>query len=203
MSNNINQTDATLTEIEQKVFQVISLLNRPVTIREISKEMNIPLAVAREVFHSLEEKGNIVAYASEQAKSQYYTPTASKTGLDALLSQKYVDMVGPLEKQYEDIKAENENLKQQVNKLYANILTLMGIFVAIFSLIVINVNAIGTYVITISTSEELFGALVKLNIPLTVAIVVLVLLIRFVLLPRPKRANFASNKDIDEIFKSI
>ena len=187
MSDNSYLKDSTLSEAEQKFLKVISLYNRLVTISEIAFELSVPIKVATRYFQSLLQKGNIVEYTSNGGKQRYYTPTLSKTGLDAVLSQKYADIAGSLEKQYADIKAENDNLRQQIDKLYANILTLMGIFVSIFSLIIINVDAIGSFMMNVDNSDVLFRTLIKLNVPLVIAIAVLILLIRFLLLTKLKK----------------
>ena len=50
-----------------------------------------------------------------------------------------------LQKNFSSLKDEIESLK---DKIYSNILTLMGIFVAIFTLISVNINAFATKDIT-------------------------------------------------------
>ena len=184
MSDNSYLKDSTLSEIEQKVLKAISLYNRPVTVSEIATELGVSRPMVIHQLQSLLKKGNIVKYTSQDGIQQYYSPTVSKTGLDAVLSQKYADIAGSLEKQYADIKAENDNLRQQIDKLYANILTLMGIFVSIFSLIIINVDAIGSFMMNVDNSDVLFRTLIKLNVPLVTAIVVLILLIKFLFLTK-------------------
>lgn len=184
MSDNSYLKDSTLSEIEQKFLKAISLYNRPVTVSEIATELGVSRPMVIHQLQSLLKKGNIVKYASQDGVQQYYSPTVSKTGLDAVLSQKYADIAGSLEKQYADIKAENDNLRQQIDKLYANILTLMGIFVSIFSLIIINVDAIGSFMMNVDNSDVLFRTLIKLNVPLLTAIVVLILLIKLLFLTK-------------------
>lgn len=175
-----------LNDIERKVIYVMKIYNRPVIVQEIADELDMSLKYTHKVINSLKQKGNVVGYSSSSVGKEYYALTNSKTGIDELLSQKYADIAGALEKQYMDIKRENEYLRKQINHLYSNILTLMGIFVAIFALIVINVNAIGEFVAKMETSKELFGALIKINIPLVGSILVLVLLIKLLLLPKRK-----------------
>lgn len=180
--NNKSRTakeDNTLNDAERKILQVITLFNRPVTIDEVSAELDLPFRYVQEVFSQLQKKGNIVIY--ESRGRQYYAPITSKDGLDAILSQKYADIASSLESQYAEIKDENEDLRQQIRGLYANILTLMGIFVAIFSLIVVNVNGIGIYLQTVADSTEMFYALLKLNIPLILAIFFLILMVKLLL----------------------
>lgn len=175
-----------LNEFQRKVLQVITLYNRPVTMEEVAEEMGVPYKRAQQAFNVLVSVGNIVTYTSSKSHQRYYALTASKSGIDAMLAQKYADMAGSFEKQYQEVKAENAHLREQIDKLYANILTLMGIFVAIFALIVINVSAIGSYAAEALHSGDLFFTLFKLNVPLVVSISVLVLLIKYLLLSKPK-----------------
>ena len=180
-----NSNDTILDEAERKILQVITIFNRPVTVREIAEELNMSVNSVRRYFLKLQQKGNIVAYVS--GNNRYYAPTTSKDGLDAILSQKYADIASSLENQYLEIKAENEELRQQISGLYASILTLMGIFVAIFSLIVININAIGIFLKDVTDSTEMFYSLLKLNLQILLAIFFLVLMIKFLLHTPAKR----------------
>jgi len=181
MVKNETKEETILNEMERKVLGCMALYNRPVTVREISFELNLPLKKVAAVFKSLQKKGNIVIYSSEKGERDFYALTTSKAGMESALSQMYADIAGALEKQYESIKTENEHLQQQIDKIYANILTLMGIFVAIFALIVININGIGLFVEKTTTFDELFWALLKLNVPLILAIGILVALIKWFL----------------------
>lgn len=179
--------DTMLDSIERKVLRTMTLFNRPVTVNEISEELNMSTNYVNRVFSQLQNKGNIVAYISRG--NQYYAPTTSKGGLDAILSQKYADIASSLENRYAEIKAENEELRQQISRLYANILTLMGIFVAIFSLIVININAIGIFLKDVTDSTEMFYSLLKLNIPVLLTIFFFLLMIKFLLYTPTKRSK--------------
>lgn len=186
MSKKVKE-DNILNEAERKILQVITLFNRPVTVSEVSAELDMPIRRVQEIFSQLQKKGNIVVYLS--GNKRYYAPITSKDGLDAVLSQKYADIASSLENQYTEIKAENEDLRQQISRLYANILTLMGIFVAIFSLIVVNVNGMSIYLQKVTDSTDMFYVLLKLNIPLVLAIFFLVLMVKFLLSTSSKRRS--------------
>lgn len=187
MTDDNRVDDNMLNDAESKVLHVIGLFNRPVTTREIAAEMNITMAQTVLIFKRLVEKGNLVVYSSEQGKTKYYAPAASKSGLDAVLSQKYADIAGALERQYNELKDRNDKLENRVEKLYANVITLMGIFVAIFALIVININAVEGYIEKMPDIKKAFEALILLNTPLVIAIVVLVLLIKFIIISPNKK----------------
>lgn len=178
---SFNSEKIAIQELEDKVLHAMKIYNRPVTIEEISNELALPLYRTNVVFSRLRDRGEIISYASAKGKRVYYTPATDKRGLDDVLAQKYADMAGSLEKQFAEIKAENESLHKQIDQIYANILTIMGIFVALFALIVINVEAIGIFISNISDASVLFWSLLKINIPILIAITVLVLLIKFLL----------------------
>lgn len=178
-----------LTDIEKKVLAVITLYNRPVTAKEVAEELDVTLRTIIAVIQKLISKGNVVKFESKEG-GQFYTLVSSESGLDTIISQKYADMAGALEKQYNEIKEENEKLKVQMENLYANMLTLMGVFVAVFALIVINIDAIGIYVSKAESSVDLFYDLLNLNIPLLISITVMVLLIKvFLWKPNLRKKN--------------
>lgn len=176
-----------LTDIERKILQVITMLNRPVTIQEVAYELGIHLHIANNAFRELLNKGNVIAFTPANSRNKYYAAANSKEAIEQTLAQKYVDLIEPLEKKFEEVKQEQEKLNSQLHGVYAQIITLMGIFVAIFALIIINVNAIGELTSTIANPWELCKALAILNIPLVISLVILTLLIRLVIKPPKKK----------------
>ena len=176
-----------LTDTERKILQVITMLNRPVTIQEVAYELGIHLHIANNAFRELLNKGNIIAFTPANSRNKYYAVANSKEAIEQTLAQKYVDLIEPLEQQFEEVKQEQEKLNSQLHGIYAQIITLMGIFVAIFALIIINVNAIGEFTSTIANPWELCKTLAILNIPLVISLTILTLLIRLVITPPKKK----------------
>lgn len=106
--------DKFLNELEQKILQVVMLYNRPVTVSEIANELAISQHRAALLFSSLVEKGNLVVFSSSNRRAKYYAVSNSKEAIDKELSQKYVDLIEPLEKKYEEIKLEQAKLTEQL-----------------------------------------------------------------------------------------
>lgn len=179
--------DKFLNELEQKILQVVMLYNRPVTVSEIANELAISQHRAALLFSSLVEKGNLVVFSSSNRRAKYYAVSNSKEAIDKELSQKYVDLIEPLEKKYEEIKLEQAKLTEQLNGVYVQLITLMGIFVVIFALIIINVSAIGEFANSIADPIELCKTLAVLNIPLVISLFFLTLLIKWVIKPSKKK----------------
>ena len=181
MNNDYEDVHNELSEIERKVLKMIELYNRPVTTKEVSCELNIPMPLARKTMQKLMGKGNILLYSSGDGSANYYTPVNSKTGLDTVLAQKYADIAGPLEKQLEEVKQQNQKLEDQIRNIYANVVALMGIFVAVFALILTNVNLIGDITSILNEPCKMLLSIAIYNIPLVVAILVMTLMTKCVL----------------------
>lgn len=187
MKNNTSSEDKFLNELERKILQVIVMYNRPVTIDEVSYELAISKHIANRHFSSLLKKGNLIELLPSNSRKKYYAAANSKEAIEQSLAQKYVDLIAPLEKKYEEIKVEQEKISEQLNGVYFQIITLMGIFVAIFALIIINVNAIGEFANEASNLLEVCKALAILNIPLVISLTILTALIKWIIKPSNKK----------------
>ena len=187
MSSKITSQDQVLSEMERTILQAITVYNRPVTAQEIAYELNISLHTVNSLFRKLVEKGNLVKYSTSNNRSTYYAVANSKEAIDQALSQKYVDMIAPLEKKFDEIKEAQEKLDVQLQGVYAQIITLMGIFVAVFALVIVNVNAIGEFTRSITDICELCKALAILNIPLVISLAALMLFIKLFIKPPKKK----------------
>lgn len=177
----MNEKANAAVEFQDYILGVMKVYNRPVAINEISQEIDVPYYITEQGINELKRKEKVTELVAGKGKEKYYVLTNENNSLDEELSQKYVDMASAFEKQYQEIKDENESLKNKIDKIYANIISLMGVFVAIFALIIINVDAIGMFAINAKNVENLFFSLLIFNIPLVIAIVVLMLLIKFII----------------------
>lgn len=183
----LNKDDKFLDELERKVLQAIIMYNRPVTVHEIANELAIGLHRANIIFSKLIDKGNLIVLSSSKGRNKYYVASNSKEAIDKALSQKYVDLIEPLEKKYEEIRLEQGKLNEQLNSVYVQIITLMGIFVAIFALIIINVSSISEFVKNITDTMEMLKTLIILNVPLVSSLIILTGLIKWVIKPPKKK----------------
>ncbi len=88
---NTQDDEMMLSQTERKVYSIIEMFNRPVTVEEIAYEMGVETNTIARVFGSLVKKDKLVVYPSSSGKLDYYAPYNSKSGLNAVLSQKFVD----------------------------------------------------------------------------------------------------------------
>ena len=79
-----------------------------------------------------------------------------------------------------------ERMEHDIKDLYANILTLMGIFVAVFAFIAVNSNI--TFELTKSNQSNIFWGIVVINIFVAVCIIALLFTLKFFIIrPLKKR----------------
>ena len=72
---------------------------------------------------------------------------------------------------YEDLKEKYDEVNKNVNGLYANIISVISVFVAIFALITVNANI--TFELTTKNMYDVFWGIVKINIFVVICIIVL------------------------------
>lgn len=94
-------------------------------------------------------------------KTYDHIPSASYNGeINYLGYGKYTDAY---ESKMKKIQSSEEKLQNTENSIYSNILTLMGIFVSIFSLIIVNITSIGNL-----TTRELLKVNLSLGFVITI-----------------------------------
>lgn len=179
---------------EEKILKLMEIYDRPVTATEITKEFDTSRKYVYDGLAGLLEKGKIVKVPDKNNKYTYYALNTNSNHYENALSQKYISLTEGLEEKYKKIEIRNEELEKRINSLYANILTLMGIFVALFALIVVNVQAINTFVASLDSVKEMFLFALLLNIPLVISIVILLIVSRLVI----KSLDFKKTKKDDE-----
>lgn len=72
---------------------------------------------------------------------------------------------------YHDLYTRVEDISQNVNALYVNIISLMSVFVAIFALITVNANI--AFELTTENMADVFWGIIKINIFVILCILVL------------------------------
>ena len=179
---------------EDKILRLMEVYDRPVTAAEIAQEFDMPQKRINEALIRLEKDSKVVAFINKHNRYTYFALNAGSSQYENALTQKYISLTEGLEEKYKKVDKRNQELEKRINSLYANILTLMGIFVALFALIVINVQAINTYVTSLDSVKEMFLFALLLNIPLVISIVVLLIVSRLVI----KSFDFKKAKKDDE-----
>ncbi|HZK62129.1 MAG TPA: HTH domain-containing protein [Anaerovoracaceae bacterium] len=193
--------------LNDKVLKVIEIYNRPVTAREIANEMDISMQTVYGAIQQLLREGKIEEYSSEDAslnnsaisrKINYYAVAQSNlpivdSRLDSLavltdkynsfskkLSQEYVNLDTEIREQTNLLEARVNELENSTKNIYASIISIMGVFVAIFSLIILNISVVSESIN--GSTMDLLIKLVVLNIPLVGTIIILLFAVKYLII---------------------
>lgn len=168
-------------ELKEKVFEIITSSDSPIPISKIAEDTRMSMASVSRIVANLISDGKVDKVGD--GKSNYYQSHDSKrTPEEKSLNDKYAQLDAALTEKVERAEKETQHL-------YVNMISIMGVFVAIFSLIVINTNAI---VGKLSQDESIgctFLKLLVLNIPVLLCIIALLFGIRFIILRDFKRGD--------------
>lgn len=201
------------------IIDTLRKANRPMSLVELSKYMCIPMSLINRILIELDNEGVIETLTGSENDDQYErkiryfslvkdVKLTHDTSIDDFVN-KYVSLSKEMNQQYvnfaEDISHKTcdiENkvsaLELQTKNIYANLISIMGIFVALFSLIIINTEAISKFIPPNGQLHDIFLKLVILNIPIVLSIIILMLCIRYIILKplfKNEKKNSAKNKN--------
>ena len=93
---------------------------------------------------------------------------------------------------YDDLEEKYDEVSKNVNGLYANIISIISVFVAIFALITVNANI--TFKLTQENMYDVFWGIIEVNIFVVICIVILLVVTR-VLIINPLLGKNKKKKD--------
>lgn len=151
----------------------------PFTISQIAIETESSLLTVSKRIKGLMEKGTVETVGD--AQHRYYIATGGLTcdEIDNLRSVMGKAVANGL-MVYDDLKDSVADIKGQINSFYANIIAIMGIFVAVFTLITINVKI--TADVLSAVPSNAISASIIINASTILAIFALMVLLRILVI---------------------
>ena len=193
----------------EKVAEVVRLFYRPVTASEISEAANLSRPTTLNALKILVENGRLEVIANT-ARRYYRIREDNKTKEEDYLEEKFARLDSALNERIEQhnqriLRHEKRILQVEKNTshFYGDMISIMGIFVAIFALIVINTNAIAGAFSAQNSLWENFLTLFVLNVPAVICILALLCGIRWIILrdfktkPKDKQREDNPEKEPD------
>ncbi|MDO4563979.1 MAG: hypothetical protein Q4C12_09165 [Clostridia bacterium] len=196
-----------MSSISESILEYIASAGAPVSIANIVKETEFSKAVVSRTLLGLVEGGKLIVSDSYERlsngcsrKVKFYMIPASlgSDGNEQKIDVKaFVTQIRLLEQSMLDqyasftVKTENElentrrielEASERTKKLYVDVITLMGVFISLFSIIVINIEAIQNAFSPQTCVWHSVVDLLLLNLPLVVSILVLLFGIRLLIL---------------------
>lgn len=181
-----------MLNVEESVFNILESNPDPLNLSEISQKLGISLSTTNHCIRNLLQNNKITEVGSKtddsNHKRRYYTVLkrvqTTWGDLEQMLLSIANTKVGSKEL-YIELKENVEVIEENVNKLYINIIAILGVFVAIFSIITVNTSVL-VNAVTIS-NVDLLKKLGIVNGSLVITITALLLLIRFLIIIPQKR----------------
>jgi len=188
-----------MCDTRETILEYLRTQGIPMTVRRISQDLELTRISTYQELEKLvkeQELSRIVPISTNpdyDDDEKYYTiksqpqdassPSNTSTEASAIesLNQRFATLDYGLKESIKQISAENRTLKQQLKSIYSNILTLMGIFVAIFALIITNVSAVASIIDPLASPTNNLLSVLILNVPLVFSIGFLLLFTRIFL----------------------
>ncbi|WP_448861675.1 winged helix-turn-helix transcriptional regulator [Dorea sp.] len=151
--------------------QIENLLKEsgPLTQKQIAEALNITAGSCVIGVKKLIEEGK-VTQVSSHSKRMYYFINKEATYKDVSnMHNEIAKETVNAKDTYEDLKEKYDEVNKNVNGLYANIISIIAVFVAIFALITVNANI--TFNLTTQNMCDVFWGIVKINIFVVICII--------------------------------
>ncbi|MDD3881725.1 MAG: winged helix-turn-helix transcriptional regulator [Eubacteriales bacterium] len=181
-----------MLNVEESVFNVLESAPDPLNLFEISQKLGISLSTTNHCIQNLLQNKKITEVGSKtddsNRKRRYYTVLKSvQTSLGDLeqMSLSIANTKVGSKELYIELKEKVEVVEENVNKLYINIIAILGVFVAIFSLITVNTSVLVNA--TILSNVDLLRKIGIVNGSLVITIAALFLLIKYLIIIPQKR----------------
>ena len=156
----------------KKEIQRLLNTNPPMTTKGISDELRITRGTAVRCVRDLVDQGIISEFEAKNSGKKYYYIEEEMSDKDTSDMRKVVtEETINAKDAYKDLTEKYEKASKNVNGLYANIISIIAVFVAIFALITVNANI--TFELTTKNMYDVFWGIVKINIFVVICIIVL------------------------------
>lgn len=173
--------------INEQILSFLKDATSPMTLESIADEFVIPQNRARRALDELQCGGKVIELSPENKNNgrKYYT-TTDKTphftdrDKDNYLEKTIVQETVNVRDDYKDLSEKIETIDKSVNSIYANIISIIAVFVAIFSLITVNANI--AFELTDANMRNVFFGIIVVNIFVIACIITVLVATRLIII---------------------
>lgn len=196
--------------IVQEIMAEIKKVERAAMIEELLKEES-PLTLSQVCERTCLAKHTCLTYLRYLIEENKVSPISSASGkvYYAINKATTVQDVGNMhieiakesikaKDEYEELNEKYEKVNLNVNGIYVNIISMMSIFVAIFSLITVNANIV--FELTTQNMPDVFWGIIKINVFVVVCILILLVGVRLIIINpmlAKKKKTKVADKDVE------
>lgn len=153
-----------------KEIQQLLEISPAMTITNISEELGITKATCLTCLNDLIDKKIVYSFKTKNGRKTYYSIEEHTTVNDIENMRKVVkEETVNAKDAYDDLEEKYNEVNKNINGLYANIISIISVFVAIFALITVNANI--TFTLTTQNMYDVFWGIVKINVFVVICII--------------------------------
>lgn len=187
-----------MSDISKDILDLLESSGKPLSLSEIASDLFYSRSNLFITLKKMVDEKQIQSYTAKTAKGNinYYAKTgavneASTKNIEILideLNQKYVNLDSDLQSKSEILDKRIEEVENNTKNIYLNIISIMAVFIAIFTLVISNVEVLKEYITTNDTICDVVMKMAVINIPLVIVIFFVLLMIRCLILKPLKAA---------------
>lgn len=169
-----------MKSIEEKILDLLNEKS-PMPLKEIANVAGVSYATCARVLAKLCQEDKIVEIQGSTSRKMYYIPNRQATYED--ISNMHIEMAKDTvdaKDSYEDLSKEMTAMRENINGLYANLISIISVFVAIFALITVNANI--AFKLTKENMCGVFSGIIAANIFVVVCIIALLVATRLIII---------------------
>lgn len=174
--NKLHQRD-----IENEILELLKQKDF-LPIKKIAEQLNITQSLCNTCIKELVEQEKLIKIPAKNSGQLYYA--VHKGGITAEEFNNLRDVIVKdtvdVKDAYEELSEEIEKIGDSVNGLYANMISIISIFVAIFALIIVNANI--AFKLTQENKQDIFIGIIITNIFVVVCIIALLVSVKFIII---------------------
>lgn len=162
---------------QEKIIEYLKEKGNPISIKELAEYLGTTQRSTTIIIRDLQEKGIVAKVGS--ARYSMWCLSENNGGItnDELINIKSVfnDNIANSKGASEELQCKIDEVEDKINKIYINLISIMGIFVTVFSLIVSNAQRIYDVSQIGFNSSDLIKSVLVSNVS-TVAVIFFLLL---------------------------
>ena len=158
-----------IRDIGEEIQQLLKI-SPAMTLTNISEQLGISRATCIICLNDLIDKKIVYSFKTKNGRKTYYSIEEHTTVNDIENMRKVVkEETVNAKDAYDDLEEKYNEVNKNINGLYANIISIISVFVAIFALITVNANI--TFTLTTQNMYDVFWGIVKINIFVVICII--------------------------------
>ena len=178
---------------QEIILELLKSTTEPLNLMELSKVSELSHVTVMQSIKQLLKEDAIIEVGSHlddiNRKRRYFIASENTHATHndlANMKKMIATIVADSKSKYDDLEDQAKKTNVQLSKIYINIIAILGVFVAIFSILVVNINFINNF--QMQSWSSLFKMLGVINLSLVITLGALLFLIHlFVVRPLKKR----------------